>query len=229
MQEAVLSVLQVSSTLQAAAGQKASGAHCQHGQSLQRQAMPSAMPSTASEAFLQCIERVCSPAVAGAVGRATAVGLLQDVATVVKHGRSVVILALTDLQRLFMASQDCLAHRGTSTAVVPASTTQAATTVQHTLKTLPQTNAIPSKKPGAAKARLRGALQKLHFFLSWANELSGTVYADLFQAVIDELRHHSSTLSAPEQTPDLPIFDPFVKSTMQQQSPLHQRPVIQEM
>lgn len=226
MQEAVLTVLQVSSTLQAAAGQKVSGTHRQHSQSLQT---PSAMSSTASEAFLQCIEQVCSPAVAGAVGRATAVGLLQDVASVVKHGRSVVILALTDLQRLFMASQDCPAHRGTTMAIVPASITQAATAVQPTHKKLPQTKAIPSKQPSAAKVRIRGALQKLHFFLSWANELSGTVYADLFQAVIEELKHHSSTLSAPDQTPDLPIFDPFVKSTMQQQSSQHQRPVIQEM
>lgn len=229
MQEAVQSVLQVSSTLQAASRQKESGAHCQHSPSTERQATPSVMPSTASEAFLQCIERVCSPAVAGAVGRATAVGLLQDVATVVKHGRSVVVLALNDLQRLFMTSQGCLTHSGTSMAVVPVIATQAAAPVQLTHKESSQTKSTPSKQRSAAKIKIRGALQKLHFFLSWANELSGTVYADLFQAVIEDLRHHSSTLSVPEQTPDLPIFDPFVKSTMQQQSSLHQRSFIEEV
>lgn len=229
MQEAVLSVLQVSSTLQAAAGRKASGAPCQHSQSLQMQGMPSAMPSTASEAFLQCIERVCSPAVAGAVGRATAVGLLQDVALVVKHGRSVVVLALCDLQRLFMTGQNCLAHRGKSMAVVPASATQAAAAVQLTHKKPAQTKSTPSKKYNAAKPKIRGVLQKLHFLLSWANELSGSVFADLSQSVIEELKCHSSMLSVSEQTPDLPISDPFVRSTMLQQSSLHQRPAIEEI
>ena len=222
-------MLQVSSTLQVAAGNKASGAHGQHSQPSQRQAIPSAMPSTASEAFLQCIERVCSPAVAGAVDRATAVGLLQDVTTVVKHGRSVVVLALNDLQKLFITGQDCLAHRGMSMAVVPASATQAAAAVQLTHRKSSQTKPTPSKKHNAAKVKIRGTLQKLHFLLSWANELSGTVYADLSQAVIGELKHHSSTLSVPEQTLDLPISDPFVKSFMQQQSYSQQRPVIQEM
>ena len=228
MQEAVMSVLQVTSTLQAAASQSTSGTRHQHSHSSERQAVSSALPSTASEAFLQCIERVCSPAVAGAVGRATAVGLLQDVATVVKHGRSVVVLALTDLQRLFISSQECLAH-SKSTAVVPASTTQRATAVQLTRRRRSQTQSTPSNKPSAAKAKIRGALQKLHFLLSWANELSGQIYADLFQAVIEELKHHHSTLSVPEQISDLPISDPFVKSTMQQQSSLPQHPVIEEI
>lgn len=222
-------MLQVSSTLQAAAGQKANNAHCQHSPSSERQATPSAMPSTASETFLQCIERVCSPAVTGAVSRATAVGLLQDVANVVKHGRSVVVLALNDLQILFKKSQDCLAHSGTLMAVAPVIATQAAAPVQLTQKDSSQTKSTASKQRCAAKLKIRGALQKLHFFLSWANELSGTVYADLFQAVIEELNHHSSTFSVSEQTPDLPIFDPFVKSTMQQQSSLHQRPFIEEV
>ena len=222
-------MLQVSSTLQAAASQKAQSADRQHSPSSERQAPPSAMSSTASEAFLQCIERVCSPAVAGAVGRATAVGLLQDVATVVKHGRSVVVLGLIDMQRLFTTAQDCLAHMGRLMAVAPGIATQAAAPVQVTHKMSSQTNLTPSKQRSAAKLKIRGALRKLHFFLSWANELSGTVYADLLQAVIEELKHHSSTLSVPEKTPDLPIFDPFVKSTMQPQSSPHHRPVVEEI
>lgn len=230
MQEAVLSMLQVSSTLQAASSHKASGAHCQHSQSSVGQTTPSALPSTASEAFLQCIERVCSRAAAGAIGRATAVGLLQDVATVVKHGRSVVILALHDLQRLLMTSQDCLAPSGKS-PVVPETSTQRATAVQLTHKKVTQVKPMASRKPSAAKVRTRGALQKLHFLLSWANELSGTVYADLFQVVVEELKYHSSTLNVPEQTADLSISDPFVKSTMQPRTSVHvrQHPIIEEV
>lgn len=181
------------------------------------------MPSTASEAFLQCIERVCSPAVAGALGRATAIGLLQDVATVVKHGRSVVVLALYDLQRLVVASQDSCAHSGMSTAVVP-------THLPATYKqSQTQTSFKSSKKAGAAKARIRGVLQKLRFLLSWANELPGAVYTDLFQAVIDEVKHHNSTLSVPEEKSELLISDAFVKSTMQQPSSSPRYPVIQEL
>lgn len=223
----MLSVLQVSRTLQAASSQRARGAHGQHSRG---QTMPSALPSTASEAFLQCIEHVCSPAAAGAVGRATAVGLLQDVATVVKHGRSVVILALHDLQRLLMTSQARIAPGG-MLPVVPRPITQGATAVQLTHRISSQAKPMTSRKPSAAKVRMQGALQKLHFLLSWANELSGTVYADLFQAVLEELKHHSSTLSVPEQTSDLSISDPFVKSTMQPRTSLqvHQHPVIEEI
>lgn len=230
MQEAVSSVLQVSSTLQAASSQKASGAHGQHSRPSMGQTMPSALPSTASEAILQCTERVCSPAAAGAVGRATAVGLLQDVATVVRHGRSVVVLALHDLQRLLITSQDCLAPSGTS-PVVPETTIQGATAMQLTHNQVSQAKPAASRKPSAAKAKLRGALQKLHFLLSWANELSGTVYADLFQMVVTEVKHHSSTLSVPEQTAALSISDPFVKSTMQPRTSarVHQHPIIKEI
>ena len=225
-------MLQVSSTLQVASSQKASGAHGRHSRLSVGQTTPlPALPSTASDAFLQCIERVCCPAAAaGAVGRATAVGLLQDVATVVKHGRSVVILALHDLQRLLMTSQDCLAPSGMS-PVVPKCITQGATAMQLTHKVSSQAKPMTSRQPSAGKVRIRGALQKLHFLLSWANELSGTVYADLFQAALEELKHHSSTLSVPEQTSDLSISDPFVKSTMQPRTSLqvHQHPIIEEL
>ncbi|KAL3138319.1 hypothetical protein ABBQ32_006128 [Trebouxia sp. C0010 RCD-2024] len=222
-QEAVASVLQVSSTLQASATPITSGSRRQLSHSSERQAVQAAMPGTASEAFLQCIERVCSPTVTGALDRATAIGLLQDVATVVKHGRSVVVLALYDLQRLVLASQDCCAHGGMSTAVVqtqlPATDKQSQT--QKSFKS--------TKKVSAAKARIRGVLQKLRFLLSWANELPGTVYADLGQAVVDELKHHSSTLSVPKQKSELLISDAFVKSTMHQHSSSPPYPVIHEL
>lgn len=230
LQEAVASLLQVSNTLQASASQTASGSRCDRSQSSQKQALQAAMPNTAAEAFLQCIEHVCSPAVAGAVGRATAVGLLQDVATVVKHGRSVVVLALYDLQRLVIASQDRCAHSGMPTAVVPASATQLSMAEQRAhMQSQTQTPCTSRAKTSAAKARTRGVLQKLHFLLSWANELSGTSYADMVQAVTVELEHHNSTLYVLEKQSDLLISDPFVKSTMQQQVSSPQYPVIQEL
>lgn len=229
LQEAMSSTLQISSTLQASATQAANRMCQPHSPVLNdTAAAASAMPSSASEALLRCIELACSPAIAGAVSRAIAVGLLQDVATLVKHGRSVLVLALNDFQRLFspnLPMQSCKLA-----AAMPAGSTQSSTAMQQTKQQgLCQTQPKLRKQSNAAKAQSRAVLHKLHFLLSWANELTGTNCASLFEAVVEELQHHNLTLNKPKQETKISISDAFVKSTMQVQPLYKQQPVIEEL
>ena len=228
LQEVTSSALQVSRTLQASAAQATSQMRQSDSLALDDRTSAPVMPSTASEALLSCIELACSPAVAGSVSRAIGVGLLQDVAALVKHGRSVVVLALNDLQRLF--SQKSPMQSCKLAATMPGSATQPPTAVQHP-KSQSHCQMQPKlkKQSNAAKAQSRAVSQKLYFLLSWANELTGPSYATLFEVVVDEMQHHISTLSKSNQEAKISISDPFVKSTMQVQPLSKQQSVIEEM
>ncbi len=200
-----MTALQVSSTLEAAADSSKTKS-CQSGTS-DKQAAPPAVPISASEALLACAERVCSPAVAGSVGRSTATGLLHDVATMVKHGRSVVVLVLTDLQRLFAASQHVPSQK-------PASTAQK---MPEMLQQQAQIALSANNQKGTSriKRQAKGVSRKLNFLLSWANEMPASVYIEVLQSVVEELQQHAFVL--PEhQEPDQNQLklDTFVQSTL---------------
>ncbi|KAA6430017.1 MAG: hypothetical protein FRX49_00448 [Trebouxia sp. A1-2] len=223
-QEAAMTALQVSSTLEAACSSSASQLKQQQGSLAGAQAAPRAPPVSASEALLQCAERVCSPAVAGSVGRYTAIGLLQDVASLVQNGKSVVILVLNDLRNLFAASQDVLANGRQPASVDKTSD------VRHTQGSTPRHNGVlgtSNKDSAVAKKQVKGVLRKLHFLLSWANELSSNAYNELLHSVVAEMEQHAS-VQPESRSSDHIKLDPFVQSTLTNQAALKQKPLVIE-
>ena len=220
-QEAAMTALQVSSTLEAASTSSASKLKQQQCGLAGAQAAPLAPPVSASEALLQCAERVCSPAVAGFVGHSTAVGLLQDVASLVQHGKFVVILVLNDLCNLFAASQDVLAN-----GRQPASMDRNSD-VRHTQGCTPghnRSNNNSNKETAVAKTQVKSLLRKLHFLLSWANELSSSVYNELLQCVVAEIEQHASVQPESHSSHQIKL-DPFVQSTLTNRAALSQKPL----
>ena len=71
-------------------------------------AEPSSVPQSASEAAITCLQRACAPPVGDPSGRSFAVAVLQDAVAVLSAGRPAVLLALTDLKRLFDAAGELL-------------------------------------------------------------------------------------------------------------------------
>lgn len=215
-----MTALQVSSTLEAASTSSAFKLKQQQCGLAGAQAAPLAPPVSASEALLQCAERVCSPAVAGFVGHSTAIGLLQDVASLVQHGKSVVILVLSDLCNLFAASQDVLAN-----GRQPASMDRTSD-VRHTQGRTPGHNRS-NKDSAVAKKQVKSVLRKLHFLLSWANELSSSVYNELLQSVVAEIEQHASVQPESHSSHQIKL-DPFVQSTLTNRAALSQKPLVIE-
>ena len=223
-QEAAMTVLQVSSTLEAASTSSASKLKQQQIGLAGAQAAPLAPPVSASEALLQCAERVCSPAVAGFFGHSTAIGLLQDVASIVQHGKSVVILVLNDLRNLFAASQD-VSGNGRQ----PASMDRTSD-VRHTQVRTPGHNRVfgnSHKDSAVAKKQVRSVLRKLHFLLSWTNELSSSVYNELLQSVVAEIEQHASVQPESHSSDQIKL-DPFVQSTLTNRAALLQKSLVIE-
>ncbi|GAQ90932.1 hypothetical protein KFL_007030050 [Klebsormidium nitens] len=64
-----------------------------------------AMPASGEDALHGCLERACSPSLAGHGGRAFARGLLGDVNALLSLGRPGVVCALADVQRMLLAAQ----------------------------------------------------------------------------------------------------------------------------
>ncbi len=223
-QEAAMTALQVSSTLEAASSSSASNLKQQQGGLAGAQTAPQAPPVSASEALLQCAVRVCSPAVAGFIGHSTAIGLLQDVASLVQHGKSVVILVLNDLRNLFAASQDVFAS-----GRQPASMDRTSD-VPHTQGCTPGHNRVlgnSHKDSVVAKKQVKSVLRKLHFLLSWANELSSGVYHELLQSVVAEMEQHAS-VQPESRSSDQIKLDPFLQSTLTNRAALIQKPLVIE-
>lgn len=217
-----MTALQVSSTLEAASSSSASKLKQQQGSLAGAQAASLAPPVSASEALLQCAERVCSPAVAGFIGHSTAIGLLQDVASLVQHGKSAVILVLNDLRNLFAASQVAFAN-----SRQPASMDRTAD-VRHAQGCTPGHKSVfGNSNKAVAKKQVKSVLRKLHFLLSWANELSSSVYSELLQSVVAEIEQHAF-VQPESHSPDQLKLDPFVQSTLTNRAALIHKPLVIE-
>lgn len=63
------------------------------------------VPFCLAEALHGCLERACSPSLAGHGGRAFARGLLGDVNALLSLGRPGIVCALADVQRMLLAAQ----------------------------------------------------------------------------------------------------------------------------
>ena len=136
----------------------------------------------------------------GPPGRSAAIGLIKDAATIVQHGRHVVILVLQDLYNLFT-----LAQEQNQLERQQAVTDQQLTHQQQTHKS--------RQKHGVTVKGSKAILRKLHFLLAWANELLDTIYADMTQAALDEWQQHTSTLTEAKSSNQLDI-DPFIQATL---------------
>ena len=157
------------------------------------------LPASAAEALSGCAENVCSASVTGPAGRTAAIGFIKDAATIVQHGRHVVILVLQDLYNLFTLSQEQMQLQR-----------------QQAVTNQPLTRQQPHKsqqKHGVITKGSKAILRKLHFLLAWANELSDTIYADMTQAALDEWQQHASTLNEAKCSNQLDI-DPFIQATL---------------
>lgn len=188
----------------------------------------SAMAESASEALNGCMERVCSPVVAGSVGPASAVALLQDLASLMQLGRSATILALNDVQLLCKASVGALTAVGTSKTAVQG-------TGQHELQDESGLGPVKHHQVYKHSKKLKNqhslVLHKLVFMLAWANEQSDASYIDLHEKVLHELQEHTCDLK-PKTHESLLNLQPesFVGSMLQQDKlSVQQKPIVETL
>lgn len=200
LQEAALVLLQVSTALSSTANSKPKQQGKSHATvSPQDRPAMHGLVSSASEAMSGCIERVCSSAVGGNVGPASAVALLQDLAVLMQLGRSAVVLALNDVQRMVSASIDGLKAIAMNKAAMSTNETQQAGSAGMLMAEQIRQQR-ENKRMKQSKAQQTQVLHKLVFMLAWANELSDTVYDNLFNTVMLEMQEHSSILQSQEST-----------------------------
>ena len=178
MQETASTVLQLSAVLVPTPTPSAA----QHAQSSQA---PGPVGTSAEEVVLLCLEAACHPAVLGQASRGTAVGVLQDVANMLALGRSVLLLALIDLQRLLAA-----AHAASHAAAAPAGSLQAG---RQPLRGLKQ----------GLKA-LKAAERKAFFFAVWVHAQQDDDLQQLVGIAQGLWQHHQSTCVTQAPVPRTP-------------------------
>ncbi|KAH7622217.1 putative Zinc finger HIT domain-containing protein 2 [Nannochloris sp. 'desiccata'] len=143
------------------------------------------LPGTAdvpSTVLLNSVMHVCSNTEAGRaqVPRSFAIGILSDVAMVLRHGRPVVVTALTDLSRLVDAglveARSCINNESNSP-----------TADKNSLGRMNKEELLLEFQQQDQElknmiTRLKQAQRKMLFFLSWANEVADTVAPALAMA-----------------------------------------------
>ena len=230
MQEAVSSIIQISGVLASAADSakmpaaQGPGRHAASAAKPTKQTCPA--PETASAALVSCIERACNPGAAGAVGPANAVALLRDVAILVQLGRSAVVLALNDLQQLFLASSGLLTQDVTDRVLLSSQDSHTHLQIPDSKQQDQHKHAVKQQKQWK---RLHAMiLRKLLFMLSWANELPATVYDSLHITVLDELQQQTELQKPDTHDNGLDLrSDSFVGSMLESEKhSLPHRPVI---
>ena len=183
MQETASTVLQLSAVLASTPTSNAA-------QQAQSSQASSPVATSAEEVVLHCLEGACHPAVLGQASRGTAVGVLQDMATMLALGRSILLLALTDLQRLLAA-----AHTASHAAAAPAGSSQAGR------------QALLSLKRGL-KA-LKAAERKAFFFAVWVHAQQDDDIQQLAGVVQGLWQHHQSTCVTQAPAPRTPPTQAF--------------------
>ena len=138
--------------------------------------------TSAEEVVLHCLEAACHPAVLGQASRGAAVGVLQDVATMLALGRSILLLALTDLQRLLAA-----AYAASDVAAAPAGSMQ---TGRQPLRGL--------------KRGLKAAERKTFFYAVWVHAQQDDNIQQLAGVVQGLWQHHQSTCITQAPAPQTP-------------------------
>lgn len=127
-----------------------------------------ALPETVSGALSKCLETACSPSFKHAGGFKFAIGLFDDVASLLRLGRAALLCALMDLYRLLEAAMkdvkgDSLKKRG--------------------MLRKKQNSNIEAKRQGIRKDECRKTLQfasrKVYFLMSWTNEQPSDVWSSL--------------------------------------------------
>lgn len=167
--------------------------------------------------------RACRPPAGSRQQQGVAVGVLSDVAAILRLGRPVVVTALMDLSRLLEAARQQLEggpawHSGGRASKAsgrhcrhvercpccrlcvrvsrrggPVSQPLPARDLERSTLRLAVTH--PMQEARRLQRRLVAAERKLLFFLSWANEQLPEVYSMLALAVGGELEKHSAVLA----------------------------------
>ena len=182
MQETASTVLQLSAVLTPATTPSAA-------QQPQSSPAPGPVATSAEEVVLHCLEAACHPAVLGRAGRGTAVGVLQDVATMLALGRSILLLAMIDLQRLLAA-----AHAASHAGAAPTGPVQAGRQPLRGLKR-------------ELKA-LKAAERKAFFFAVWVHAQQDGDIQQLASVVQGLWQHHQSTCVTQAPAPQTPLAQP---------------------
>ena len=178
MQETASTVLQLSAVLAPTPTPSAA-------QQPQSSQTPGPVATSAEEVVLHCLEAACHPAVLGRASRVTAVGVLQDVATMLALGRTILLLALTDLQRLLAA-----AHAATPAAAAPAGPLQ--------------TGRQPLRGLKRGLKALKAAERKAFFFAVWVHAQQDDDIQQLASVVQGLWQHHLSTCVTQAPAPRTP-------------------------
>lgn len=113
-----------------------------------------AKPETVSEALTTCIEETCSPAYRHTGGFRFAIGLVDDITTILSLGHNVLVCALCDFRRLMQAGERIL-----------------------------KAEKVGKTESARSSQKLRGAARKLHFMTCWVHEQPNEAWASLRRLV----------------------------------------------
>lgn len=113
-----------------------------------------AKPETASEVLTTCIEETCSPAYRHTGGVRFAIGLVDDIITILSLGHNVLVCALCDFRRLIQAGER-----------------------MQKAEKVGKTECVRSSQ------KLRGAARKLYFMTCWVHEQPNEAWASLARLV----------------------------------------------
>jgi hypothetical protein len=111
-------------------------------------------PETVPEALTACIEETCSPAYRNTGGLRFAIGLVDDIITLLTLGHNALVCALCDFRRLIQAGESML-------------------------KSMKMDK---NEKVGSSR-KLRGATRKLYFITCWAHEQPSEAWPSLARIV----------------------------------------------
>lgn len=112
-------------------------------------------PETVMEALSACLEKACSPVYRRTGGLKFAVGLIDDIISLLSLGGTALVCLLCDLQRLLKAGETTLKHEKLGKA----------------------------KRKGESSRKLKSAERKVYFLMCWVHEQPNEAWASLASIV----------------------------------------------
>lgn len=111
-------------------------------------------PETVPEALMACIEESCSPAYRHTGGFRFAIGLLDDIITILSLGHNTLVCALCDFRRLFQDGERML-----------------------------KAEKVGKAEKAQSSLKFRGAIRKLYFMTCWVHEQPNEAWLSLARIV----------------------------------------------
>ncbi|KAJ7516575.1 hypothetical protein O6H91_22G063700 [Diphasiastrum complanatum] len=159
-------------------------------------------PESISEALLGCLETVCSPCFRHVGGYDLGLTICEDLVALLRIGKAAVICALADLQRMLeSATRSWKSYKKRSSVELATGKVTDTLITDHTKTSLHsharnRTSKASSMIPiGSTKYQVnfKPAVNKLNFFLSWANESDNELFRTLAELVEKEKSRLSET------------------------------------